>query len=1164
MKYVRFLVVVCFVSMVGAGFYSQSAAAGNQRLFEAFASTPAGQVPVLNWWQQCEHTSWDACLQQLEQWSSRRRLHPLTRDAIDYAAAQALRVLGRRDQAVARASRLGFIRTWTMETSSGPVVLTADPVNGIISTGDFLELLPGTTKEVHVLLRVVRPTTVALRAASTGLQRVCAGMVCVDVDKVRHPVFDGVSVLLPLKAGANDVTLAFSAELHALSFQARITAPNGKRLPNMEHQQSGEILLEGPRQGAGKLATASQALEAMAEAGEKKAGDATVLACILARVTGTQGWGDWADKVAKAKAGSLEEALFRRNCTMGADNAYQSVRDLVDRYPQEPQAWLAMAEYRCGANQRWQCWLALQKACPGGFDQCFEGAQQVRLVLLLQEVWAAAGFIASTQRLLEQALSQTEASAVSVALAETLSEQENLQSGTAALRRFLDLAPGDAKAAALQMYLLEKVGQLDELLKVVKRQASLYPSNTYFAQLLATLYDRLGETDKALGLYQQLEKRALHNPLLLTDVANYHYLHGRKEDAIRSWERILHLRPNDVTTRELLQYVSGAESEQPAGLSNEEVLELAEGVPEPEHAGIVGVADHTTVTLFSNRASSSFRFRAMRIVNPGQSRSYTIEFSYDSHLEDAEIVKALVLRSDGSVSRAADYGDRGMSEEEYNLYYDQRTMFIRFEELEPGDLVVVGYEIQRSPSALGTPFAGVHWLQGAYPRHNVRLDVVVPAPIQLYHYLSKGTSKFQFEQETDEAADSVRHGFSIDYVPPAEAEPFPPGRFDRLAYVHYSTMEDWKQFASWYAKLAYPLVRLDDEMRNVVDEIVEAGGTRRELLERLYRFVSDEIRYVGLELGVHGLKPYSPVDVFHRGFGDCKDKSLLLVSLLRHAGIRANIVVVATSPSGHPHTTPASHALFDHAIVHVPGEELFLDPTARYLTLDHLPWQDQDAQAIIIDAKEPRLVTLPGSASTDNRVEFTASVSKGDELQVEGTMRFTGLFAWRVYYHLENRASWSNTVESYVSSVLPVVKIDSVEDEVTTGPRPTIEVRFKGSWNPGANKRLALLKGLETNAGVVNLPRRELPMIYAYAYRQEYKVQFTGGTARVSASPDASADVPAAAFSVSGHTAADRAVVNVVFEQKVRRVETADYETYRKTVLKYQNALSGLEVDLEN
>jgi hypothetical protein len=91
-----------------------------------------------------------------------------------------------------------------------------------------------------------------------------------------------------------------------------------------------------------------------------------------------------------------------------------------------------------------------------------------------------------------------------------------------------------------------------------------------------------------------------------------------------------------------------------------------------------------------------------------------------------------------------------------------------------------------------------------------------------------------------------------------------------------------------------------------------------------------------------------------------------------------------------------------------------------------------------------------------------------------------------------------------------------------------------------------------------------LPMIYAYAYRQEYKVQFTGGAATVSASPDASSDGPAAAFSVSGHTAGDRAVVNVVFEQKVRRVETEDYESYRKTVLKYQNALSGLEVDLEN
>src|SRR5690606_13765893 len=100
-------------------------------------------------------------------------------------------------------------------------------------------------------------------------------------------------------------------------------------------------------------------------------------------------------------------------------------------------------------------------------------------------------------------------------------------------------------------------------------------------------------------------------------------------------------------------------------------------------------------------------------------------------------------------------------------------------------------------------------------------------------------------------------------------------------------------------------------------------------------------RYVGLEFGIHGYKPYRVPQIIERGFGDCKDKASLLYTMLREAGIDAHIVLVRTRRNGAIPELPASLAVFDHAIAYVPGLDLYIDGTAVYSGMRELPEQDQ-------------------------------------------------------------------------------------------------------------------------------------------------------------------------------------------------------------------------------
>ena len=106
---------------------------------------------------------------------------------------------------------------------------------------------------------------------------------------------------------------------------------------------------------------------------------------------------------------------------------------------------------------------------------------------------------------------------------------------------------------------------------------------------------------------------------------------------------------------------------------------------------------------------------------------------------------------------------------------------------------------------------------------------------------------------------------------------------------------------------------------------------------------------MALEFGIHGFKPYRCAQIFARGFGDCKDKATLIVTMLGALGIKATPVVVRTANKGEIETMPASLAPFDHMIAYVPSLDLYLDGTAEYTGSLELPAMDRGALALQVN-----------------------------------------------------------------------------------------------------------------------------------------------------------------------------------------------------------------------
>ena len=97
------------------------------------------------------------------------------------------------------------------------------------------------------------------------------------------------------------------------------------------------------------------------------------------------------------------------------------------------------------------------------------------------------------------------------------------------------------------------------------------------------------------------------------------------------------------------------------------------------------------------------------------------------------------------------------------------------------------------------------------------------------------------------------------------------------------------------------------------------------------RFVQDSIRYRSETNGIFTHTPKEPHITLKRRTGDCKDKSNLLVTLLKVIGVEAELALVNTQMCEGIEGLSPSPFLFDHMIVRLKwnGKTYFVDPTSQ-------------------------------------------------------------------------------------------------------------------------------------------------------------------------------------------------------------------------------------------
>ena len=169
-----------------------------------------------------------------------------------------------------------------------------------------------------------------------------------------------------------------------------------------------------------------------------------------------------------------------------------------------------------------------------------------------------------------------------------------------------------------------------------------------------------------------------------------------------------------------------------------------------------------------------------------------------------------------------------------------------------------------------------------------------------------------------------------------------------LPTVAWTNFHSWAEVGAWYRSMEGTRTDPDDDIRSKVKELTAGKDTEEAKARAIYSYVGAQVRYIGVAFGIGRFQPHNASDVLSNQYGDCKDKSTLLISMLSAAGIPTDAVLIGAGIAFNPDVpSPGS---FNHAInlAHVSDQPVWLDATAEVAPFQLLLPQIRDRKALVI------------------------------------------------------------------------------------------------------------------------------------------------------------------------------------------------------------------------
>ncbi|MHC4861845.1 MAG: DUF3857 domain-containing protein, partial [Planctomycetota bacterium] len=533
--------------------------------------------------------------------------------------------------------------------------------------------------------------------------------------------------------------------------------------------------------------------------------------------------------------------------------------------------------------------------------------------------------------------------------------------------------------------LLKDAGALEKVLALYDQRLRLNPWDLSSHERKALLLEGTGRFEEAAETALRALAICPEDDRFLNQVGRLHHKMEDREKALGFWKRALALNPKAAKLRRYVEFIDPEsrpfEDAFPADL--DPLLARAREFESEENDPYLSVLDQQIDKVNPDGTSSSFRRLVVRVLNDQGVKyfdRYRARFVGGEQSIHWKVARA--IREDGSTEEGRIVNGR----------------FADLPRLNPGDFVHLEWRVDElRQSFFGDYFGATFYFADWVPSIRSEYSVIAPEDKELFFH----TRNVEVEPSVPVGPEGETKifTFSLADVPKVRSEPAMPNPREVFPQVQVSNYRSWNDFAKWYWNLIKNQFQINDEMRAKIAELTKDKETRYEKVRAIYDFVITDIRYdASWEFGVHGYKPYDASAIYSRKFGDCKDKSILITTLLREIGVESYpVLIFLTNVRWKEDLALPMVGHFNHCISFVPdvdgnGREMFMDGTAQYHSIEAVPGADQGATVLVVKPEGGEVRQIPWNPPDVNSMEqsFTADVEPDGSGRIRGTLTFGG------------------------------------------------------------------------------------------------------------------------------------------------------------------------------
>ncbi len=181
--------------------------------------------------------------------------------------------------------------------------------------------------------------------------------------------------------------------------------------------------------------------------------------------------------------------------------------------------------------------------------------------------------------------------------------------------------------------------------------------------------------------------------------------------------------------------------------------------------------------------------------------------------------------------------------------------------------------------------------------------------------------------------------------------------------------DSWDEFGKWiYDDLVKNASDLSPETVAIIEDLIKDEPDDIAKAKKIYEYVQNKTRYISVQVGIGGWKPFNASEVDELGYGDCKGLTNYTMSLLKAANIESYYTVLYAGKNQRDIDKDFVSMQGNHVILTLPTEEgdLWLECTSQKAPFGFIGGFTDDRDVLIITPDGGKIKHTKKYSSNDN------------------------------------------------------------------------------------------------------------------------------------------------------------------------------------------------------